>query len=175
MNNAYSKKIIEWGEPKYFYKLKQHLEHKDKSFIKKIGIFKIITFFLLFSIIISYWSSKGNIAGIEMSFIPALLLSITSSIIIIFFYALIDRFIGYSIITLNDGLIFYNQSGKNLKQWKCKDIKSCKILEGKYNNKKYKALELKGRKGLIGIFFLSNKIKIDEVLKFFKINGINCN
>ena len=109
-----------------------------------------------------------------MTFSLALITSVAISSIIIIFYYFIYTFLGYSSITLNNGFVFLSRSGKNLKQWKCQGIDSCKVLSGIYKNKKYNAIELRRNNKLIGVFFLSDKIGIDDVIMFFENNGVNC-
>ena len=171
MNILSSKCELEWTEPKIFYKLKRKIE--KKSFIKRFKLGQIILFFMFFVIGIVSWSNYGKIAKIRMGFLGAILVCMVVSAAMLYIIFLLNR-LGGKHISLCGKYVYIQEGDANPKQWNCENIHACKILNGIYKHRKYTAFVLIGKKGLLEIIFLSDRILPDKVIRFFKKNGIEC-
>ena len=174
MENSFNKKEIIWTEPKGLEKLKRELlGNRNKSFIVR-NFIKLLFFIFIFGFILFYWSLEGKLIGREINFIFALIISVSVSLFSITINVFLYKLFGYCIITLKDDFIFYNKSGRNLKQWNIKKINRCNIINGVFKNKPFQALMIVDKKNKSEIFIINENINKTDLCSFFKDNGLEC-
>jgi hypothetical protein len=161
---------IQWIEPYYPYRLRFSLE--NSTVIENIKFKHIIIFILL--IILIGLGLKDNIFLINQSISNLITLIIT--VLLAFLITIIifsSIFKNADIILLND-CILVMKAGSNLEIIKLINFNSYEILSGKFDNREYNAIKLKGDKSKV--LFLDKNDKIEMIKdRFNKIGLIEAN
>ena len=157
-----SKSVFRWREPFSFILLKRQIENREKSILNNYGtdiIIFIIFFVMAFIIRLSVINQNLSIIYLLKEFI---IISSTSLFITIVLSFSSD--LGYSRIEIyEDHISAYPRKPDYLSY---RMISKIIVENGIYKNKKYNLLKIYNHNKLLRVIFLSNKISIEEVIKF---------
>ena len=162
--------FLEWEESRNYYLLRRHLMYK--GFLRRIGYGRIGGFLFLSALLFRRWMLDGAIAGLKLGLIPALLLSVLVSALIVGLVTWLPVQGKYK-VAIHDTYITVLRPGSNLiKQWTWDQIDRVRFIQGNDNGEPYTAIIVHRWKRILDILFIANPFHVHKLKELFAEHDI---